>query len=302
MINLNEYKNNIHSQNGEDGILKKIFEELGVEKGYFCEFGAWDGKCLSNAYQFYEAGWSGCYIEANEAKFSDLKKNITRQDVALVNAFIVPSGENTLDRILTRVNRNGRKLELLSIDIDSDDLAIWRSVKSQRPSVIVIEYNPTIPIDIAYENPVGENKGNSALSLYTFGMAQGYDLVATTATNLIFVNRSVNSSRFCSFGLNDPHIDLGYRYFFGYDGTLIRMGVHSQKAEYREVLTVPWNGSAFTQPVNRIFRVFGRGKLLRFVGFAFSILSALVRRPFSTTSFVVRYVFKKAKPNSASQE
>jgi len=302
MINLNEYKNNIHSQNGEDGILGKIFEELGVRKGYFCEFGAWDGKHISNAYQFYEAGWSGCYIEADEAKFADLKKNITRQDVALVNAFVMLSGENTLDRIMVRVNRDSRKLDLLSIDIDSDDLAIWRSVKSQRPSVIVIEYNPTIPIDITYENPVGENKGNSALSLYTFGMAQGYELVAATATNLIFVDRAVNSLRFCSFGLNDPHIDLGYRYFFGYDGTLIRMGVHSQKAECREVFTVPWNGSAFTQPVNRVFRVLGGGRLLRFVGLTLSILSALARRPFSFTSFVVRYVFRKTKLNRASKE
>ena len=302
MINLNEYKNNIYSQHGEDGILKKIFEELGIGKGYFCEFGAWDGKYLSNAYSLYEAGWSGCYIESDKAKFADLKKHITRQDVDLVNAFITPNGENTLDHILGRVNHAGLKLELLSIDIDSDDLAIWRSMKSQHPSVVVIEYNPTIPIDIAYENPVGENKGNSALSLYTFGIAQGYDLVATTATNLIFVDRAVNSGRFCSFELNDPQLDLGYRYFFGYDGTLIQMSVHSQKAEYREVFTVPWNGSVFTQPVNRAFRIFGGSKFRRLVGFSFSVLSAIIRRPFSSTGPLVQFAFRKAKSNRASKQ
>ena len=34
-----EAANNIHSQNGEDGVLAKIFEILKISSGYFVEFG-----------------------------------------------------------------------------------------------------------------------------------------------------------------------------------------------------------------------------------------------------------------------
>lgn len=295
MLNLNEYKNNVYSQYGEDGIIKKIFNELGINKGYFCEFGAWDGKNFSNTFALYEAGWSGCYIKGNEFRFEDLKKNITRRDVDIVNAFVSPSGENTLDRILGKVNILARKLDLLSIDIDSDDLAIWRSIKSQRPTVVVIEYNPTIPIDIDYENPEGENKGNSASSIYKFAMENDYDLVATTTSNMVFIDKAVNSLRFRSFSLCDPQLHLGYRYFWGYDGTLIGMSTHSKQADYKEVFAVPWNGSLFAQPINKKFRVLDQRKFLRIIGFGISILSVCLRRPFSSVGPVIQYVLKKIR-------
>ena len=42
-----KYYGNIHSQIGQDGILQEIFRKLGLRKGFFCEFGAWDGVYLS---------------------------------------------------------------------------------------------------------------------------------------------------------------------------------------------------------------------------------------------------------------
>ncbi len=43
------YKKNIFSQYGEDGIIEQIFKRLeSVSDKQCCEFGAWDGKFLSN--------------------------------------------------------------------------------------------------------------------------------------------------------------------------------------------------------------------------------------------------------------
>ena len=45
------FKKNIYSQNGEDGILEEILKKLNIKKnGWCCEFGAWDGKHGSNTF------------------------------------------------------------------------------------------------------------------------------------------------------------------------------------------------------------------------------------------------------------
>jgi len=39
--NLITYRNNIFSENGEDGIIEKIFSEIKPKSNLCCEFGAW---------------------------------------------------------------------------------------------------------------------------------------------------------------------------------------------------------------------------------------------------------------------
>ena len=64
-----------YAQFGEDLILLDFFKKKKLDKGFFFEFGAWDGIYLSNCRMFYELGWQGCFIEADKKKFIDLKKN-----------------------------------------------------------------------------------------------------------------------------------------------------------------------------------------------------------------------------------
>ena len=74
-MNLIEYRDNKYSQNGEDGIIGEICRRLGIAAGWFVEFGAWDGKNLSNCYNLVaHHGWSGVFIEGNPQKYEDLLK------------------------------------------------------------------------------------------------------------------------------------------------------------------------------------------------------------------------------------
>lgn len=292
-IDLNGFKHDIHSQNGEDGILQKLFEVLGVTNGCFCEFGAWDGKHLSNTYLLYTRGWRGCYIEGDATRFLDLKKNITRSDTACVHAFVGTEGENSLDNILTRSLPDGVHVDLLSIDIDSDDLAVWQSLRRYRPSVVVIEYNPTIPIDIHYVNPRGENKGNSPRSIFEFGRQSGYELVAVTQTNLIFLDAPLNRGRFRTFELDAPELSLGYRFFFGMDGSLLRAFVNGGPAEQREFYNVPWSRALLPQPLPRRLRRFDPPGWRKFYPLVTSALSAVVRRPTTAVPFLLKGIAKR---------
>lgn len=265
---LDSFATNTFSQSGEDGILREIFSRLKVDKGSFCEFGAWDGKHLSNTYDFCLKGWSGWYIEGDRSRYEDLKRNIDRPDIENICTFVMRSGPDTLDRILTSSRlykeKGIRSLDLLSIDIDSDDLAIWKSMKVIRPKVVIIEFNPTIPIDIFFENPAGEFKGNSARAIYEYAVSIDYGLIASTRCNLIFIDKRLPDLPFTFLDLSDPCLRLGYRYFFGYDGTLIVQQTGTGTAHsVPELLRVPWNGMRFAQPVDRAFRSTGLSKWRR---------------------------------------
>lgn len=161
-MRLTDFAMNIHSQSGEDGILRELFQVIGTNDPYFVEFGAWDGIHLSNTFALAEAGWSGCYIEGDPKRFNDLKKNVPAPEIQKLRRFVAIEGPDSLDCILESINAP-RHLDLLSIDIDSDDLTIWRSLRDFRPRCVVIEYNPSIPNDCEFENPHGMNLGTQRL-------------------------------------------------------------------------------------------------------------------------------------------
>lgn len=72
MKTLIKYRKNYYSQNGEDGVIEEILKRMGIKQGWFVEFGAWDGKYLSNTYALVEKGWKGVEIEGDKTKFEKL--------------------------------------------------------------------------------------------------------------------------------------------------------------------------------------------------------------------------------------
>ena len=223
---LKQYANNKFSQFGEDGIIERIFEILPKNEKYWCvEFGAWDGKHLSNTYELIKnKHWNGILIEGNSKKFQDLKRTFGNTNNAiLINEFVAFEGNHTLDNIIEKENIPV-DFDLLSIDIDGNDYHVWESLKKHQPRVVVIEFNPTIPSDIEFvqEKKESLNHGNSLLSLIKLGKTKGYELIATTTCNGIFVRKDL----FDLFEITDNSINSMWenydapRIFQLYDGTL----------------------------------------------------------------------------------
>jgi hypothetical protein len=79
------WRSDVTSQIGQDGILEKVFSLIGDGKKFCVEFGAWDGKFLSNTWNLIvNKRWNGVLIEGNPEKFKQLTSNHADSDVKAI--------------------------------------------------------------------------------------------------------------------------------------------------------------------------------------------------------------------------
>ena len=101
---------NVTSQYGEDGIIAKILDLIGRVQPWCVEFGAWDGKYLSNTWDLItNKGWSGVLLEGDRARYEALADtHKTRAgEVFVEHAIVGWEGDNSLDRLLARTPIHG---------------------------------------------------------------------------------------------------------------------------------------------------------------------------------------------------
>ena len=256
---------NKHSQFGEDGVLAKVLEVVGEPTGWCVEFGAWDGRHLSNTFALIdENDYSAVLIEGSAKKFHDLRASFKDNDkVTPVHAFVGFGADDGLDQILAGTPIP-REFDLLSIDIDGNDYHVWKAVQNYEPRVVIIEFNPTIPTAVEFVQPadMSVNQGSSLRAITNLGKEKSYELVAVTDCNAIFVR----ARYYDKFEIADnspealrPNESLVTWIFCGYDGQVFVRG-HG---------IMPWHGVPYReskmQRVARPFRQFpsNHGKLMR---------------------------------------
>lgn len=185
----NQFSSNIYSQNGEDGIIAEICRQLGIthENCWCVEFGAWDGKHLSNTFHLVENGWNAIYIEGEEERFLDLLSTSKYfQKITPVLAFVEAEREsnNSLNNILEKT-LTPTDFDLLSIDVDSIDLDIWESLDTYAPKVVIIEINSSVPPGVLWRH-TKKTQGNTFSATLNVANEKGYTLVCHTG-NMIFI-------------------------------------------------------------------------------------------------------------------
>ncbi|MDH4185751.1 MAG: FkbM family methyltransferase [Nitrospira sp.] len=174
------HKHNIFSQNGEDGIIARIFNVIGRESSICCEFGAWDGIHLSNCRELILNGWQGIMIEGDASKYEALVKTYAGNTrVRCINQYVDVSS-HLLVSILKGVGVH--EIDFLSIDIDGLDYEIFSELDLS-PRVICVEVNAghspretaCLPKTIARGN-IGQPLGLFSAT----AKAKGYGLVCYT--------------------------------------------------------------------------------------------------------------------------
>lgn len=224
-----EHCADVTSQIGQDGILAKIFEVIGEGNKFCVEFGAWDGKRLSNTWNLIaNKGWRGILMEGDAAKFRRLSATHDKSRVQALHCFVHWEGEDALDKILRRSN-TPNEVDLMSIDVDGNDWHIWKSLLEYRPRVVLIEFNPTIPNEVYFVQDAAPriHHGNSLLAMIELGKEKGYSLVCANRWDAFFVIDEL----YPRFKIPDNNIDAMYFFpegqtalFQGYDGTLFTAG------------------------------------------------------------------------------
>mgnify|MGYP003111890375 FL=1 len=218
-------KFSMYSQNGEDGILNRLMQELGVrlQSSWSVDVGAYDGISYSNILSLINQEGNAILIEpcmvggGCEPKYSKLKELPQKfPKVTTINCAVVPetfteekineiigylvSMENncgvnreeemkadTLDSLLEDT-KLPEDYDVLNIDTDiSSDHEIWQSHKKYKPKIVVIEINSSISPESDIEMDAGSPSFNLSLKI---GNELGYSLVCHTG-NMIYVRNDL---------------------------------------------------------------------------------------------------------------
>lgn len=238
---LSDYREDVYSQNGEDGIIREILRRMRphISLNSWCvEFGAWDGVHLSNTCRLIrEENFSAVLIEGDKRKAGVLSRNFPEDQVLTLCSFVHFEGEDTLDQTLLRTSIP-KDFDFLSIDVDGVDFHIFESLQHFTPKIICIEYNPTIPnsVEFIQARDFGVKQGSSARAIVRLARQKSYSLVAQTHCNLIFVSNHlrdfvVHEEQFIE-NLNPS----------GNDATVIFSGMDGTILSNRESIKLPWHG------------------------------------------------------------
>jgi hypothetical protein len=182
MINLLDYRSCKYSTIGNDGIIEHIFNTLGIDNGFFVEFGAWDGIKNSNCKGLHDKGWQGIFIESDEEKYDELKSNYSSAvpHVTCLRKQVGSSGDQLFDNIVRPVLGDGN-IDICSIDIDGRDLEIFETFEEYLPTVVVIEGGQMLhPLHKRVSDSIAKKNIQQSLKVFVESFEKkGYRILCT---------------------------------------------------------------------------------------------------------------------------
>lgn len=206
----------VFSQFEEDGKLLYLFSIIGMGEKRFVDIGSDDGinsNCANFAVNF---GWSGLFIDADKDALAIGKKFYSKNPSpwsykpTFIHSLITPENIN---ETISKENFAG-EIELLSIDIDSNDYWIWKALNVIQPKVVIIEsqvafgnQNLVVPYQTTFSKDPDKDLyyGASTAALVKLGKEKNYRLVGANdyGNNLFFVKNGVADKEFPEIHFED---------------------------------------------------------------------------------------------------
>jgi hypothetical protein len=213
----------VFSQFEEDGKLLFLFSVIGMGNKQFIDIGSDDGinsNCANFAVNF---GWNGLFIDADKKaltigkKFYSKYPNPWTHKPKFLHSIVT---DENINKLISDQGITG-EIELVSIDIDSNDYWIWKALTAVEPKVVIIESQVAFGnqnLIVPYQNNVDKNPnsdlyyGASTHALVKLGKEKNYRLVGSNAygNNLFFVKNGVADKELpeidANSTLNSPYV------------------------------------------------------------------------------------------------
>jgi hypothetical protein len=216
-LSLTGHEVSVYSQSGEDGILLEIFLQIGVTNRCCVEFGIGDGTECNTANLLLNFGWTGLLMDSEDSKIAAAQQFYRQQLGSRASNATLAQHRLTagnINSVLIEHNVSG-PIELLSIDIDSNDYWVWRAINVIQPRVVVIEYNAALGAEKAltmkytpeFRNQSWVNFGASLAALTKLGREKGYVLVGceSRGVNAFFVRADCAAGKLAEVSASDAY-------------------------------------------------------------------------------------------------
>lgn len=134
----------VYSQADEDGIVEEIVRRVGIDRGYFIEIGCGDGR-ENNSHYLLLKGWRGIWVDGDPRNVAAIRAAVPLTGrLRLVEQMVTRDSVATITKALGSADFG--PLDLLSVDVDGNDLAIAESaIDAWAPKVVIGEYNAKFP-------------------------------------------------------------------------------------------------------------------------------------------------------------
>ena len=200
------------SQNGEDGIIREIFNRIGITNSFFVEFGVGEGTENNTACLLFQ-NWCGLWVDANPQPRKQARSFIKSGRLQFHSGIVT---RDNVNEILKQMKVPSDP-DLLSIDMDLNTYHIWQAMEVIRPRAVVVEYNANFPPSvewIADYNPPQfwdhtSYFGASLKSYEILGTRLGYCLVGCDfmGVNAFFIRHDLCSGKFISPYTSEMHYE-----------------------------------------------------------------------------------------------
>lgn len=151
---LERFEYSLFSQNGEDGILRHVFAEIGFTTRQFVEFGFSTNQNNALRLVLHER-FGGLFLDASDwqvDRFNRAARSLGIDSTRAVRRFLT---RESLEPTLLNEGVPA-EIDLLSIDVDGNDFWFWEAIERVTARVVVVEYNAALGPDLSLTMPYAE--------------------------------------------------------------------------------------------------------------------------------------------------
>lgn len=175
LLRMTRFEKRIFSQNGEDGVIEAIFNQIGTRDKYYVEFGTQNADQCNTRYLRERKNWTGLLMDGGHqnSKINLHKEMIYSSNIVkLFQKYNVP-----------------KEFDLLSVDTDFKDWYILKNIlkAGYRPRVIITEVNTFIPPYVAQTVPLNTNQTTwDGTKYFGFSVAAGWILARHYGYSMVY--------------------------------------------------------------------------------------------------------------------